>query len=119
MGAIVARRLSKNAGSGDIYGGIYVSRITAHLEIPIRFNEDYELPTSLLDFEAMKHHGFIDYRARANDYRYNLIFDMHHSVIIILLAPTLFDQQGKQRYYVTLEEAEALQVEQEAARRKD
>lgn len=87
IGAIIARRLSKNAGSDDVYGGIYATRIPAHFEIPIRLNEDHELPTSLLDFEAMQRHGFIDYRAEANDYRYNLIFDMYNPVIITLPAP--------------------------------
>ena len=116
IGAIIARRLSKNAGSGDVYGGIYVSHITALFEIPTRPNEDYELPTSLLDFETMQRHGFIDYRAEPNDYRYNLVFDMYHPVIISLPTPTLFDQHGKQRYYVTYEEAEAHRAAQKAAR---
>ena len=48
MGAIIARHLSKNATIGDIYGGIYASRLAAHLGIPIRFEEDHQLPLVFL-----------------------------------------------------------------------
>lgn len=106
VGAIVARRLSKNVSSGDVYGGIYTSRLAAHFQIPIKYDEDCELPTSYLDFEAMQRHGFIDHRAKVNDYRYNLLFDTYHTVTITLHAPTLFDYQGKDRYYVTSGEVE-------------
>ena len=116
IGAIIARRLSKNAGSGDVYGGIYATRLAAHFEIPIRLNEDHELPTSFLDFAAMQCHGFIDYRAEPNDYRYNLVFDMYRSVIITFPALALFDYQGQERYYVTSEEAKDHLAALEAAR---
>lgn len=116
MGLIVGRRLSKNASNGDIYGGMYASRLAAHFEIPIKFNVDYDLPTILLDFEAMQRHQFIHFNIEPNDYKYNLIFNMYHSVSITLPAPTLFDHQGKERYYVTSEEADSYLAAVEAAR---
>lgn len=116
IGAVVVRRLSKNVSSDDIYGGIYASCLAAYFEIPIRYDEDHELPTCFIDFEAMKCHGFIYFTAKPNDYKYNLMFDMHHPVIITLPASTLFDHQGKERYYVTLEEAESHLAALEAAR---
>ena len=60
-GAIVVHCKCRNGDSGDIYGEIHASRIAAHLEIPTRFNDDYELPTSFPYFEAMPRHGFIEY----------------------------------------------------------
>lgn len=63
----------------------------SYLEIPIKFNEDYELPNSFLDIEAMQlqSHVFIEYET--SEYRYKLAFDMYHFVTITL--PSLFDRQ--------------------------
>jgi hypothetical protein len=41
---------------------------------------------------------------------------MYNVVPITLIAPTLFDHQNKQRYYVTLEEAEMHRAEEKTAR---
>ena len=50
LGAIVARRLSKNRTKGDYLWWVYATRLAAHFNIPIRHDEDYELPTSYLRF---------------------------------------------------------------------
>ena len=44
MGAIVARRLHNNSISGDLYGGIYATRVTNNLENPIRENDKEMAP---------------------------------------------------------------------------
>ena len=36
LGAIVARRLHLNGTSGDLFGGIYATRVANYLDIPIR-----------------------------------------------------------------------------------
>jgi hypothetical protein len=52
LGAIVARRLQRNAGSGHLYGGIYASRVAARLGVsPI--SNDPLLPDKYLNFETM------------------------------------------------------------------
>ena len=59
LGAIVARRLHHNSISGDLFGGIYATRLANFLEVPIREN-DMELPPVYLDFTAMVRHWFIE-----------------------------------------------------------
>ena len=48
MGAIIARRLNKNAIDGDFFGGIYATRIANFLGVPIRAG-DPPLHTAFLD----------------------------------------------------------------------
>ena len=55
LGAIVARRLHNNSTNGELFGGIYATRLANYLEIPIR-DYDMELPPAYLDFNAMVHH---------------------------------------------------------------
>lgn len=93
LGAIIARRLSKNETKGINFYGIYATHLAAHFNIPIRCNEDYELPTSLLDFASMQLHEFIRERVMPNDYKYNLVFNQDTHDIITLPAPALFDRQ--------------------------
>ena len=100
LGAIVARRLSKNKAKGVIFGGIFATRLAAHFNLPIRHKEDHELPPSLLDFNSMKRHAFISKDATFNDYKYNLVFNQDTHDIITLPASTLFDRQGKGRYFI-------------------
>ena len=58
-GAIVARRLHHNNISGDLFGGIYVTRVANYLNIPINGN-DIELPAAYLDYNAMVRHQFVE-----------------------------------------------------------
>ena len=39
LGAIVARRLHYNSISGDLFSGIYATRVANFLEVPIREND--------------------------------------------------------------------------------
>ena len=59
LGAIVARRLHNNGLSGDLFGGIYATRVANFLEIPIHEN-DMELPPAYPDYDAMVRHQFIE-----------------------------------------------------------
>ena len=113
MGAIVARRLHHNSISGDLFGGIYATRLANFLEVPIREN-DMELPPAYLDFNAMVRPQFVERNEQSLQYR--LIFDRRRVVHIILLAPTFFDFQAKRRYVITREEANEYERREEAAR---
>jgi hypothetical protein len=97
LGAIVARRLHHNAGNGDLYGGIYASRVAARLGI-LPHPNDPILPDKYSDFEVMQRHEFI--KNNTYKYDYNLIFDKYRSVSVILPTPVLFDFQSKQRYFL-------------------
>ena len=55
LGAIVARRLHLNSLSGDLFGGIYATRLANFLDIPICGN-DIDLPPASLDYNAMVRH---------------------------------------------------------------
>ena len=57
--AIVARRLHNNHIHGDFFGGIYATRLTDFLEIPIR-GYDVELPPAYLGYDAMVRHHFVE-----------------------------------------------------------
>ena len=59
LGAIVARRLHLNGISGDLFGGIYATRVANYLGVPIHGN-DIELPPAYLDYSAMVHHQFLE-----------------------------------------------------------
>ena len=59
LGAIVARRLHLNAKNGDLFGGIYATRLADYLGVPINGN-DTELPLGFLDYNAMVRHQFLE-----------------------------------------------------------
>ena len=59
LGAILACRLHNNSLSGDLFGGIYATRMANFLEIPIHEN-DRELPPAYLDYNAMVSHQFLE-----------------------------------------------------------
>ena len=88
LGAIVARRLHHNSISGDLFGGIYATRLTNYLDIPIHGN-DIELPPAYLDCNAMVRHQFVERNEQFLQYR--LIFDRRRTVHIALPAPTFFN----------------------------
>ena len=58
LGAIVARRLQRNAGSGDLYGGVYASRLAARLGVSPKFNDPL-LPYKYLNFKTMQEYRFL------------------------------------------------------------
>jgi hypothetical protein len=116
LGAIVARRLQRNANDGDLYGGIYASRVAAHLRIPPRPNDIF-LPYKYLNFSAMRAHRFL--KSNARTYEYNLIFNKYDPVYVLLPAPALFDFQAKRRYTISKREAEEYNAEIEAARQAE
>ena len=72
LGAIVARRLHHNSISGDLFGGIYATRLAKFFEVSIREN-DMELPPTYLDYNSMVHHQFVERNEQFLQYR--LIFD--------------------------------------------
>ena len=113
MGAIVACRLHINSLNGDLFGGIYATRLANFLEVPVHEN-DMELPPAYLDFNAMVHHQFVERNEPPLQYR--LIFDRRHAVNIVFPAPTLFDFQAKGRYFITREEANEYERRTRAAR---
>ena len=39
LGAIVAQRLHLNGTSGDLFGGIYATRVANYLDVPIHEND--------------------------------------------------------------------------------
>ena len=59
LGAIVARRLHHSSISGNLFGGIYATRLANFLEVPIHEN-DMELPPAYLDYNAMVRHQFVE-----------------------------------------------------------
>ena len=88
MGAIIARRLHKNAKEGDFFGRIYATRVANYLGVPIRGN-DIELPPAFLDYEAMVRYQFLERNEQPLLYR--LIFDRQRVVHITLPAPAFFN----------------------------
>lgn len=67
LGAIVARRLHSNSSNGELYGGIYASRVAAQLGVSPQHNDPI-LPDRYLDYEAMRYHEFFVNRARGYEY---------------------------------------------------
>ena len=112
MGAIVARRLHNNGLDGDLFGGIYATRVANYLGIPIHEN-DTELPPACLDYNAMVNHHFLERNEHILQYR--LIFDRRRAVHITLLVPAFFDYQAKGRYVITREEANEYERRTEVA----
>ena len=101
LGPIVARRLHRNSLSGDLFGGIYATRVANFLEIP--HENEKELPPSYQDYNAMVRHQFVERNEQFLQYR--LIFDRQHTVHVALPAPAFFYFQTKGRYVITREEA--------------
>ena len=113
LGAIIARRLYLNAKDGDLFGGIYATRLANYLGVSIRGN-DIELPPAFLDYNAFVRYQFVKRNEQSLQYR--LIFDRHHVVRITLPAPAFFNFQVKRSYFITREEAKKYEREVEASR---
>ena len=77
-----------NGISGDLFSGIYATRVANYLEVPIR-EYDMELPPAYLDFNAMVRHQFIERNEQPLQYR--LIFDRRRTYHVALPAPAFFD----------------------------
>ena len=92
MGAIIARRLHNNALDGDLFGGIYATRLANYLGIPIKEN-DTLLPPSFLDYEAMECHQFL--KRGTAPFRYRLVFNRRRVIYVTLPAPSFFNFQEK------------------------
>ena len=102
MGAIIARRLNKNASEGDFFGGVYATRLANFLGISIR-SEDPPLRTAYLDRVALTRYQFL--RRDHGSLLYRLIFNRQRVFHITLPALAFFDFQVKRRYYITIGEA--------------
>ena len=113
LGAIVARRLHHNGLHGDLFGGIYATRIARYLGVSVHTNDE-PLPPAYLDYHAMASHRFIEWDNQTLKYR--LIFNRQHAIPIVLPAPTLFNFQENGRYTITMEEANAYYNMTEAIR---
>ena len=72
LGVMVARRWHLKDTSGDLFGGIYATRVANYLDVPIHEN-DVELPPAYLDYNAMIRHQFVERNDQSLQYR--LIFD--------------------------------------------
>ena len=112
LGAIVESRLHNNSLIGDLFGGIYTTRVANFPEIPIQEN-DMELPPTYLDYNAMVSHQFLERNEQFLEYQ--LIFDRRRIVHVALPAPGFFDFQAKRRYIITREEANEYERRTEAA----
>ena len=58
LGAIVARRLQNNSRKGNLFGGIYATRVANYLGIAPR-EGDMMIPPAYLDYDAMVQHHFL------------------------------------------------------------
>ena len=92
LGAIVARRLHNNGLVGDLFGGIYATRVANYLGILVH-EDDRELPPVYLDFDSMVSHHFVE--RNESPLQYRLIFDRRRAVHITLSAPAFFDYQAR------------------------
>ena len=113
LGANIARRLHLNAKEGDLFGGIYATRLANYLEVPIRKN-DIELPHAFLDYNALVRYQSLVRNEQSLLYR--LIFDRQCVVHISLPATAFFNFQVRGRYFITREQANKYGREVEAAR---
>src|SRR3990170_3662729 len=100
LGAIIARRLPSNAKDGDFFGGIYATRVANYLGVPVREN-DIELPSAFLDYNALVRYQFLVRNEQSLLYR--LIFDRQHAVHITLPAPAFLNFKVRGRYFITRE----------------
>ena len=112
-GAIVARRMHLNSLTGDLFGGIYATRVANFLGIPI-CGDDIELHPAYLDYNVMVRHQFVERNDQFLQYR--LIFDSRRTYHVALPAPAFFDSQAKRRYVITREEADEYKRRTETAR---
>ena len=113
LGAIFAWWLHHNSISGDLFGGIYATRVANYLGVPIHRN-DMELPPAYLDYSAMVRHQFLERNEQF--LQYWLIFDRRHAVHVTLPAPAFFNFQANGRYFITREEANEYERTSEASR---
>ena len=81
-----------NGISGDLFGGIYATRVANYLGVPIH-GSDMELPPAYLDYSAMVRHQFLERNEQFLQYR--LIFDRRRTVHVTLPTPTFFNFQVK------------------------
>ena len=105
--------MHKNGRAGDLFGGIYATRVANYIGISPR-EGDMMLPPAYLDYDAMVQHHFLKRNEQFLQYR--LIYDRRNAVHVTLPAPLLFDYQEKGRYVVTREEAAEHEGRAEAAR---
>ena len=116
LGAIVARRLQHNAGSGYFYGGIYATRLARELGVS-PWPYDPILPTQYLDFNVIKCHKI--FSSEPHNFTYNLLFNKRSIVDTFLPAPALFDVHSKGRYYFIESEDRAYNAAVVVARRAE
>ena len=67
LGAIVARRLHHNGLHGDLFGGIYATRIACYLGVYVHPYDD-PLPPAYLDYNDMASHRFIEWENQTLKY---------------------------------------------------
>ena len=113
MGAIIARRLNKNASEGDFFGGVYATRLANFPGVSIR-PEDPPLHTAYLDRVALTRYQFLE--RDHGSLLYRLIFNRQRVFHITLPAPAFFNFQVNGRYFITREEANEYERTAEAAR---
>ena len=113
MGAIIERRLNKNASERDFFGGAYATRLANFLGVSIR-PEDPPLHTAYLDRVALTRYQFLE--RYHGSLLYRLIFNRQRVFHITLPACAFFDFQVKRRYYITIGEAEEYEREATTAR---
>ena len=83
--------MHNNGLVGDLFGGIYATRVANYLGIPPH-EDDRELPP-FLDYDAMERFQFLERGDLA--FQYKIIFDRQRVFRITLLAPAFFDFQVK------------------------
>ena len=81
--------------NGDLFGGIYATRLANYIGVSIRGNA-IELPPTFLDYNAMARYQFIERNEQPLHYR--LMFDRRRIFHVALPAPTFFDFQTKGRF---------------------
>ena len=90
LGAIIVRRLHLNAKDGDLFGGIYATRLANYPGVPIREN-DIELQPAFLDYNALVCYQFLVRNEQS--LLYQLLFDRQRAVHTSLPAPAFFNFQ--------------------------
>ena len=58
IGALIDRRHDFSGEKGPTFGGIFATLVIEHLHLPVR-DDDFPLPFSRLDLDAMKRHEFV------------------------------------------------------------
>ena len=72
------------------------------------------MPPAFLDYNAMVRNLFLERNEQSLQYR--LIFDRRRVVHVTLPAPTFFNFQANERYFITREEANEYERRTEAGR---